>query len=346
MTTKTTCWCGNTILLNYSPDYALCDKCNSLVRKIWPDEEPARVSAPDHFGRIPADLKEDELRARLQKDMSTFIPRALGALLKFCLPPASVFELGSAHGGFVAVLRAAGYNATGFEAGASLAEFALKTFDVQSLGGAFESQKIEKGSLDALVALNSLERMENPAETMRLALELLKPGGILLLQTPCFESEKTFEELLLAEHPILPNFDEPQRMRFFSTQSLEKFFHELGWNVSSEAPMTFGDYNMFAVVSQGEVGILSQEESEKTLETSLSGLLTLALVNARATADEMQFHAEGRQKTIHEQTAGLENLRNIIQAQGAEVEMLRKVAQERLELIQKLDEALKNATRK
>ena len=81
MTTKTTCWCGNTFLLNYSPDYSFCDKCNSLVRKIWPDEEPAHVSAPDQFGRVPADLKEDDLRARLQKDMSTFIPRALGALL-------------------------------------------------------------------------------------------------------------------------------------------------------------------------------------------------------------------------------------------------------------------------
>jgi 2-polyprenyl-3-methyl-5-hydroxy-6-metoxy-1,4-benzoquinol methylase len=366
MTTKTTCWCGNTFLLNYSPDYALCDKCNSLVRKIWPDEEPTSAGK-DQFSRIPLALEDDQLRARLRREMTAFIPRWVDALLKYCLPPSSILEIGSAHGGFVAALRAAGYNANGFEAGASLAEFAQKTFGVQLLQGALESQKIEKGSLDALVMMNALERMEDPAETMRLTLELLKPGGILLLQTPCFENEKTFDELILADDPILPNFDEPERLRFFSRQSLEKFFHELGWKVSCEAPMLFGDYNMLAVVSQGELGVILQEDRESSLEASLPGMLTLALVSARNTADEMQFHAEGRQKTIQEQAEGLESLRHVIQeqateldvlraaaqerldaiqSQGAELEMLRSVAQERLELIQKLDEALKNATRK
>lgn len=365
MTTKTTCWCGNTFLLNYSPDYALCDKCNSLVRKIWPGEEPT-PAGKDQFSRVPLALEEDELRARLRREMTASIPRWLDALIKYRLPPASILELGSAHGGFVAALRAAGYNATGFEADASLTEFAQKTFDFQLLQGALEAQKIKKGSIDVIVAMNAIERMENPAETMRHALEFLKTGGILLLQTPCFDPEKTFEELIRTENPILPHFDEPERQRFFSAQALEKFFGELGWGVFCEEPNPF-DRNVLAVVSQGEMNVISGEERETALETSLPGMLTLALIGARKTADEMQFHAEGRQKTIQEQAAGLESLRNVIheqateldalrsavqerldviQAQGVELEMLRSVAQERLELIQKLDEALKNATRK
>ena len=117
--------------------------------------------------------------------------------------------------------------------------------------------------------------------------------------------------------------------------------------------MLFGEYNMLAVVSQGELDGIPQEAREHALDKSLSGMLALALLGVRATADEMQFHAEGRQKTIQAQATELDSLRvaaqerlDVIQAQGAELEMLRTAAQERLELIQKLDEALKNATRK
>ena len=68
----------------------------------------------------------------------------LRTLMQFVLPPARVLEVGCGHGGFVAMMRQAGYDAMGLELSPSIVKFARDTFDIpvirdHSLGGQLQT---------------------------------------------------------------------------------------------------------------------------------------------------------------------------------------------------------------
>src|SRR5713101_4073412 len=100
------CWCGSAELHLFSPDYLECHH--------------AAYGGPDFYTRTRGDLTERALYW-------------LRTLLQYRLPPGKVLELGSAHGGFVALLRSAGFDATGLEMSRWVVDFARQTFGVPML---------------------------------------------------------------------------------------------------------------------------------------------------------------------------------------------------------------------
>ncbi|MGQ9532551.1 MAG: class I SAM-dependent methyltransferase, partial [Desulfotomaculales bacterium] len=105
----------------------------------------------------------------------------LRTLLKYKLPPGRVLELGCGHGGFVALLRWAGFEAIGLELSPWVVGFARQTFGIPTLLGPVENQVIEPSSLEAIVLMDVLEHLPNPLSTLRHCLELLKQDGIFVI---------------------------------------------------------------------------------------------------------------------------------------------------------------------
>lgn len=336
MKTMTTCWCGNTSLQDYSPTYARCDRCETLVLKVWPFDDPTHVddsgelySKDYYLKHLPESYGFPSLYERARLDLTDRVPYWLRTLLKYRVPPASVLELGSAHGGFIAFLRAAGYQATGLELSPWLVEFAQETFDIQMLQGPLESQNIPKGSLDVIAHMDVLEHLPDPVGTMRIALDLLKPNGIMLLQTPRFDPDKSYKDLVDGNHAFLTHFKELEHLHLFSLQSLEKFFHELDCPHVQFEPAIFSKYDMFAVASRQPLRVIPDEERVAALQALPSGRLMLALLDLYTRAEDLQYHADARLK--------------ILQEQAVEMDMLRKAAEERLGVIQQLGRRFKKS---
>lgn len=329
MKITTKCWCGNASLQDYSPTYARCAQCETLILKEWPFDDPTHVddsgelySKDYYLKHLPESYGFPSLYERARLDLTDRIPHWLRTLLKYRLPPASVLELGSAHGGFIAFLRSAGYQAVGLELSPWLVEFAQETFGIQMLQGPLESQNIPKASLDVIAHMDVLEHLPDPLGTMRIALELLKPDGIMLLQTPRFDPDKSYADLLAGNHAFLTHFKELEHLHLFSMPSLEKFFHGLDCPHVQFEPAIFSQYDMFAAVSRQPLRIIPDEGRVAALQASSSGRLMLALLDLYTRAEDLQYHADARLKIVQEQTT--------------EMEMLRKVAQERLDLIHQL----------
>ncbi len=100
-------------------------------------------------------------------------------------------ELGCSHGAFLDQLRADGWECVGVEPAADVANRATERgLDVYvgSLEDAANahSQTFTPGSFDAVFAWMVIEHLHDPAATLRLARELLKPGGRLLFSVPNF----------------------------------------------------------------------------------------------------------------------------------------------------------------
>src|SRR6185503_8503899 len=122
MTTKPErlCWCDKSSLVTFSPDYAVCQHCGTLVSQVGLSVEQLTVRDDDQdfYGREywlshqRQDLGLPDIYARARSDLPERGLYWLRTLLSYKLPPARVLELGSSHGGFVALLRWAGFDAT------------------------------------------------------------------------------------------------------------------------------------------------------------------------------------------------------------------------------------------
>ncbi len=183
------CWCGNSNLNPFSPDYMLCNQCNTLVSQVGLNPEKLQVNndSVDFYGKEywfnhqVSDLAYPNILERARNDLPERCMHWLRTMLKYKLPPAKSLELGCSHGGFVALLQQVGYDATGLEMSPWVVEFARNTFSIPMRLGPLEEQDIPPGSLDIINLFDVMEHLPDPKTTIKQCFSLLKPNGILVI---------------------------------------------------------------------------------------------------------------------------------------------------------------------
>ena len=284
MDSASSCWCGNRVLEPFSSDYLHCAVCETLVvaKMPQPEELLVRDDERDYYGKHYFDETAKlhglpPLSVRARADLPERCLHWLRTLLRYCSPPASILELGSAHGGYVAMMRWAGFNAVGLDLSPEIVAGARHRFDVPVLEGPLESQDIAPGSLDAIVMMDVLEHLGSPKETLEHCLRLLKPSGLIFLQTPQYREGKSMAQMEKEDDAFLHLLTPDQHLFLFSRSSVRRLFRELGVEHVNFEPAIFSFYDMALVA--GGVPPAARPESDvvASLEATPSGRLILAL---------------------------------------------------------------------
>ncbi len=325
------CWCGNAGLNQFNTEYGRCDTCGTLVFKEEVAAETLLVNDDDSdFYGKQYWLKHQRdsfgypgIHQRVRSDLTERNLHWLLGLLRYCQPPGRVMELGCSHGSFVALLDHAGFEASGVEMSPWVVEFGCETFGVPVIQGPLESLHLPEASLDAIALMDVLEHLPDPKLTMGHCLRLLKPDGLLLIQTPEFKQEMTFPSLVETQSRFLENLKPVEHLYLFSRESVTRFFHELGADYVCFEPAIFSHYDMFLAVSRSPLKILSMEDADKSLMATSRSRLVLALL------DVYRREAEG-QARLRTEIVDLENRLTaseadraarleLIERQGAEI---------------------------
>jgi len=283
------CWCGNQALEPFSKDFLRCPSCHTLVAARMPGPEISTVRQDESgfygkeywFRHQEQELGLSNIVQRSRTDLPERCLHWLRTLLKYRLPPSTVLELGSSHGAFVGLMTCAGYDATGLELSPWVVEFAQNAFDVPMLLGPIEQQSIQPGTLDVIALMDVLEHLPDPAATMRHCVELLKPDGILLVQTPRLPEGNgdVYESLAAEKHPFLDLLREEGHLYLFSEQSLRQMFERLGCpHVELESPV-FPHYDMFAVVSRQPLRTYAPDAIAASLMASPGGRIAQGMID-------------------------------------------------------------------
>jgi SAM-dependent methyltransferase len=320
------CWCGNTDLDPFSAGYFRCARCETLVWGQMPGPEVARVvdEGTELYGREywfshqERDLGVPNILARARADLGERCLYWLRALLKRKLPPSQILELGSGPGSFVATLRWAGFDATGLELSPWVVRFIRETFQVPVMQGPVEDQQIEPASLDVIALMDVLEHLRDPVGTMRHCLSLLKPDGILLIQTPCYAEGRTYEEMIAEGDRFVEMLQPTDHLYLFSRRSLCDFFRRLGAPHVAFDPPLF-EYDMLLAVSRAPHVTIAPAEIDAALSVRPSGRVIQALLDVDASRTDV------RQRLVESDTdraARLEQLRVSEAARQAEVAQL------------------------
>ncbi len=248
------CWCGERQLFAYSDDYGVCKACGTLVTRA--DVRPADLTvthdrdelySKDYWlRRQSAKHGLPSLEERTRTDLPERCVHWLNLLLARRLPPAKVLEIGCAHGGYVALMRWAGYDASGTEMSPWIVNYARETFGVPVSAGPIETQDFAPASLDVIVLNDVIEHLPDPAATLGHCARLLKPDGFFIIQTPEYKEHLTYADIVATGDIFHTHMrgKSDEHLYLFSRRSTQRLFGQLGFpHVGFENPI-FG-YDLF-----------------------------------------------------------------------------------------------------
>jgi 2-polyprenyl-3-methyl-5-hydroxy-6-metoxy-1,4-benzoquinol methylase len=332
------CWCGNRRLQHYSGNYTSCPECGTLVSRVGLTPEQVRVQddAQDYYGKEYWLSHQSEglglpaIHERARQDLPGRCLYWLQTLLAYKGPPGKVLELGCAHGGFVALLRWAGFDATGLEVSPWVTDFAQSAFGVPILLGPVEEHRLDEGSYDAIVLNDVLEHLPDPAATMRQCLRLLKPDGALVVQTPEYPDGRNYADVVADRLPFLDMIGEAvaaEHLYVFSRRSVRRLLGSLGCSAVDFLPPFF-PCDMYLVASPQELRRPAEEEVAARLAGQPAGRLVQALLDKRREAESLRTswqNAEADREARRQMMVKLEeHLQALSADHAAQGEVIRK----------------------
>jgi len=280
------CWCGSGELVPFSAEYLRCLTCETLRVVRMPDavdrvtkDEQGLYGKDYWFAHQERDLGYPDIVGRARLDLPERALYWLRTALKYKKPPGRVLELGSSHGGFVALLGWAGFEARGLELSPWVVDYARRTFGVSMLLGRLEDQAVEPGSLDLIALMDVLEHLDRPEATMRRAVELLKPEGVLLIQTPRYPEDRAHEAMVAAADPFLDHLKAGEHLFLFSERSVAELLRRVGAGAMVFEPAIFSQYDMCVVAGRTRLATTDPQEVDAALAATPGGRLVRGLLD-------------------------------------------------------------------
>lgn len=259
ISTPRACWCDTPALSAYSDDYAVCKACGTLITRA--DVRPADLAVTTDQGELYSKdywLKRHDGQFnypsfvdRTRQDLPERCVHWLNLLLARRLPPAKVLEIGCAHGGYVALMRWAGYDASGTEMSPFIVNYAKETFGVPVTTGTIEQQTIPAGSLDVIVLNDVIEHLPDPVGTLGCCAKLLKPDGFFIIQTPEYKEHLGYQDIIATGDKFIEHIKgkADEHLYLFSRRSTQRLFARLGFgHVGFENPIF--PYDLFYTASR------------------------------------------------------------------------------------------------
>jgi SAM-dependent methyltransferase len=137
-----------------------------------------------------------------------------------------VLDVGCATGLFLNEMQSAGWQSYGVEPIAYAAEYARQNFNLDVFNGFLKDAPFPAGSFDAITFWDVLEHTFSPTKEIRMAANLLKPGGVLAINIPNWNS---LDRHLFGAYWI--GLDPPRHLYVFDHAVLNSMLQASGFEV-------------------------------------------------------------------------------------------------------------------
>jgi len=150
--------------------------------------------------------------------------------------PAKVLDVGSAAGFFLSTMKEIGWECHGVELSETMVERSKEMYGLQHVfAGTLDDAPYEPGTFDVITFWDVIEHLEDPAQILARASELLKDDGFLVIETQNVESRfakvmgKNWQHYKHAEH-----------LYHFSPKTVAMLLERAGFTIEENTPRRGG----------------------------------------------------------------------------------------------------------
>lgn len=171
-----------------------CHACGSATLDAPPTADDVAALYPDRYTFNRADGERSGLRATLAAlewrlfYEPTYRRRVMLFRRLTGLRRGRVLEIGCGPGLLLAQFRDAGYDVEGVELSAADATHGRERYGLAIREGRVETAPLERNRYDAVVMMNVVEHILDPAAVLARAFEVLRPGGCVVAGVPVLDS--------------------------------------------------------------------------------------------------------------------------------------------------------------
>jgi len=223
------CWCGGELApLSSHAGYGVCQECGSFVNRFPPlPSELNRLYSLDLYWRTRQKMKGyPAIEGRVETDLRGGRVGYWQDLVERYAPPGgTAIEVGCAHGIMLAALRDRGWETVGVEVDEETARWTREHMHLDVRAGIFPD--VDLPACDLFLAFDVIEHSHNPQAFMERVAELLRPGGVAVIQTPIerYGYEPPFGEKFQAA------FDDVEHLFLFTNRAMEELAHRTGLEI-------------------------------------------------------------------------------------------------------------------
>src|SRR6476661_3854820 len=153
--------------------------------------DPVEEISPEIDGTQLTDQESAYIETQLQANSQKFDHQVEVFKKHLAIKNAKVLDIGCGGGLFLSLLKSLGANVVGIELSDGRAQYASKKHGLEIHKRPIESDFWQKGYpnyFDAVTLWDVIEHVNFPSRTLQSAANVLKKGGLLLIDTPCRDS--------------------------------------------------------------------------------------------------------------------------------------------------------------
>ncbi|MBK9963621.1 MAG: class I SAM-dependent methyltransferase [Holophagales bacterium] len=202
---------------------AECTRCGLVsTSPALPGSEIGRYYPESYYGE-----KNRRFHPVLESLIRVFRSRRCRAIEAFA-PKGRIIDVGCGRGVLLGLMRDRGWETHGVEVSETAAHHAREILGLSVWVGEFADSPHPPASVDAVVIWHVLEHLLDPVAALAKAAEVIRPGGVLVVAVPNFES---WQAGFSGRHWF--HLDVPRHYHHFRTPVLRRLLEEHGFSVET-----------------------------------------------------------------------------------------------------------------
>jgi 2-polyprenyl-3-methyl-5-hydroxy-6-metoxy-1,4-benzoquinol methylase len=221
--------CGNNdsteLFIKYTMRVVKCNKCGHVyVNPQYSKDAVKKLYDLSYWEILHPAMGNVKLTDRVEFDYQNAIAKLRRDILPF-KQKGKFLDVGCSNGALVKRAEEVGFDAIGIEVSKDMVQFARKCFsNIDVRQGLLTEQNFEENYFDVITLYDVLEHLFNPRIELNEIYRILKPGGLLFIETP------TTDSIFYLEDPYYWDLMNPiEHVHLFNEENLIRLLKEIGY---------------------------------------------------------------------------------------------------------------------
>lgn len=205
-----------------------CKHCDIIaIHPQLSSEEIEKYYPQDYVSFPPAIEDERSWFKRIDREIG--VEKRCRAVIKQSgRTSGKILDIGCATGVFLNSMKKHGWECYGVEPSDFASDYAINRFDLNVFHGYLEDGLFENNVFDVITLWDVFEHLPEPVETLHIISKILKPGGLLVINTP---NANSWERKIFRKYWV--GWEVPRHYHIFTPKTITELLSNSGFNVIS-----------------------------------------------------------------------------------------------------------------